>query len=342
MKVGTILGPRVGAPAQIELAEQLGYERTWVFDSPALFADPWMTLARAADRTSSIRLGVSVITPRMRHLIANAGAIATLAALAPGRVDVVIGAGFTSQAMIGKGPVRWREVEEYAVALRALLRGEAIDWDGGVVALRPGRLTGLAVPCEVPIWVAAHGPKGYAVGARVGDGILTNPGHGAGDGSGGGDPDGAGAADGDRPDVERWAQFNATVLDEDEALDSDRVIDAGGPPAALHLHLGDGGAARGTPEAAAFAARLEAIDPRVRHLEMHRGHLAEVTDLERDLLTPDLIAGTTATGTPEQVRAAAAAVEAEGFAGIVYAPMGPDVPRELRTMAAVLGLGARV
>jgi hypothetical protein len=26
--------------------------------------------------------------------------------------------------MIGKGPVRWREVEEYALALRALLRGE--------------------------------------------------------------------------------------------------------------------------------------------------------------------------------------------------------------------------
>jgi alkanesulfonate monooxygenase SsuD/methylene tetrahydromethanopterin reductase-like flavin-dependent oxidoreductase (luciferase family) len=44
-------------PTKIELAERLGYERAWVFDSPALFADPWMTLARAADRTTSIRLG---------------------------------------------------------------------------------------------------------------------------------------------------------------------------------------------------------------------------------------------------------------------------------------------
>ena len=289
MKVGAILGPRVDTPAQIELAEELGYDRAWVFDSPALFADPWMTLARAADRTSQIRVGVSVITPRMRHLIANAGAIATLAALAPGRVDVVIGAGFTSQAMIGKGPVRWAEVEEYAVALRALLRGEAIDWNEGVVALRPGKLTGLKVPCEVPILVAAHGPKGYAVGARVGDGIITNPGHGSGDGEDLG--------------IERWAQFNATILAADEALDSDRVIDAGGPPAALHLHLGDGGAARGSAEAAAYAERLEAIDPRVRHLEMHRGHLAEVTDLERDLVTAELIARTTSTGTAEQVRA---------------------------------------
>jgi 5,10-methylenetetrahydromethanopterin reductase len=326
VKVGAILGPRVDTPAQIELAEGLGYDRAWVFDSPALFADPWMTLARAADRTSRIRLGVSVITPRMRHLIANAGAIATLAALAPGRVDVVIGAGFTSQAMIGKGPVRWREVEEYAVALRALLGGESLDWDGGVVALRPGKLTGLKVPCEVPIWVAAHGPKGYAVGARIADGIITNPGHGSGDGGAGGVP--------------LWAQFNATVLDDGEALDSERVIDAGGPPAALHLHLGDAGAARGSVEAAAYAERLEAIDPRVRHLEMHRGHLAEVTDLERDLVTAELIAQTTSTGTPDQVRAAVAAIAAEGFAGIVYAPMGPDVPSELQTMADLLGLSA--
>jgi len=54
---------RPTVPTKIELAERLGYERACVFDSPALFADPWMTLARAADRTSSIRLGVSVITP---------------------------------------------------------------------------------------------------------------------------------------------------------------------------------------------------------------------------------------------------------------------------------------
>jgi 5,10-methylenetetrahydromethanopterin reductase len=329
VKVGAILGPRVDAPAQIVLAERLGYERAWVFDSPALFADPWMTLARAADGTSRIRLGVAVITPRMRHLIANAGAIATLSALAPGRVDVVIGAGFTSQAMVGKGPVRWAEVEEYAVALRALLRGEAIDWDGGVVALRPGKLTGLAVPCEVPIWVAAHGPKGYAVGERVGDAILTNPGHGE------GGEDGAGG-----PRIERWAQFNATILGDGEALDSERVIDAGGPPAALHLHLGDGGAARGSAEATAYAERLAAIDARVRHLEMHRGHLAEVTELERDLVTAELIARTTSTGTAAEVRAHLAAIAAEGFAGIVYAPMGPDVPGELRAMAELLELAA--
>jgi hypothetical protein len=38
------------------------------------------------------------------------------------------------------------------------------------------------------------------------------------------------------------------------------------------------------------------------------------------------------------VRAGVAAIEAEGFAGVLYAPMGPDVPGELEAMAELLGL----
>jgi alkanesulfonate monooxygenase SsuD/methylene tetrahydromethanopterin reductase-like flavin-dependent oxidoreductase (luciferase family) len=71
---------------------------------------------------------------------------------------------------------------------------------------------------------------------------------------------------------------------------------------------------------------------------MHRGHLAEVTDLERDLITAELMSRTTSTGTPDQVRDNLATVEDEGFTGIVYAPMGPDIAHELRAMAELLEL----
>jgi hypothetical protein len=118
------------------------------------------------------------------------------------------------------------------------------------------------------------------------------------------DDDGAG----DHPGatIERWAQFNATILREGEALDSERVIDAGGPPA------------RPPP-------RDAPRPPRRSHRSGARpGH-------------PELIARTTSTGTPEQVWAGVAAIEAEGFAGVVCAPMGPDVPGELEAMAELLG-----
>src|SRR5580692_4460455 len=104
MKIGCIFPPTVDTPDHIAAAEALGYEFGFVYDSPAFLADAWMTLARAAERTSRITIGVAVITPRLRHLIANAGAIATLATLAPGRTEVVVGSGFTSQLMLGEGP----------------------------------------------------------------------------------------------------------------------------------------------------------------------------------------------------------------------------------------------
>lgn len=158
MEIGCIFAPSTGTPQHIAEAERLGYTCAYAYDSPALFADAWTTLGRAADRTSRIRLGVCVITPYLRHLVANAGAAATLAALAPGRVDVVVGVGFTTAALLGRRASRWSEVERYIVALRALLAGEEIDWDGVRVALTFPENSGLA-PGEVPILAAAHGPR---------------------------------------------------------------------------------------------------------------------------------------------------------------------------------------
>ena len=55
--------------------EQLGYHRAWLNDSPALYWDPWMTLALAAERTERIGLGVSVVVPSLRHVLVTASAL---------------------------------------------------------------------------------------------------------------------------------------------------------------------------------------------------------------------------------------------------------------------------
>ena len=85
----------MATPEHVQIAEELGYERAWLYDSPALYPDVWATLARAAERTERIGLGPAVLVPSLRHPIVNAAAIATLDALAPGRVAVALGAGFT-------------------------------------------------------------------------------------------------------------------------------------------------------------------------------------------------------------------------------------------------------
>jgi 5,10-methylenetetrahydromethanopterin reductase len=324
MELGCLFPPTMQTPAHIERAEALGYRRAFVYDSPAFLADPWITVALAAERTSRISLGVCAITPRLRHVAAAAGALATLAALAPDRIEVVVGSGFTSQLMLAQRPARWADVEAYAAALRALLAGAETEWDGAVIGLKHGPLSGVPLPAGVRMHIAAHGPRGYAAAERLGCGIVTNISH---RGSHPGPPD-MGIVQ---------VLYYGTVLDPGESAASDRVMDAAGPYAAFQLHIGEHGIAAQAPERAAFASAIARIDPRRRHLEIHRGHLIELTEWERPVVSPGLITLTTGTGTADDVRGHLARIAASGARGVLYGPMGPDIPRELAAFAAAAG-----
>jgi 5,10-methylenetetrahydromethanopterin reductase len=91
MDISCAFAPVPETPEHIALAERLRYRRAWVFDTPALQLDVWMTLARAAERTARIELGTGVLIPSLRHVVATAAAVATLVEFAPGRVNVGIG-----------------------------------------------------------------------------------------------------------------------------------------------------------------------------------------------------------------------------------------------------------
>lgn len=323
MEYGCIFATSIRTPEYIAEAERLGFAYAYVYDSPQVYADAWMMLALAARQTSTINLGVSVITPRLRHLVANAGALATLAALAPGRVQVTVGAGFTSAELLGKRAAPWSEVESYIKALRALIAGKEIEWEGRQIALSHHENAGIP-PCpDVAIFAAAHGPKGYAVAKECADGIVTNPGHGA-------DP---------VPfDGRCMVMVLGTVLDPGESLDSDRVVDAAGPGAALALHLGPIGPLAGTSEAEEYHRWLADVPESTRHLELHRAHLIGLTPKERELMTPTVITAGTTTGDPTRWEARLAEIDGSGAAAVLYQPAGRDIMREMRAFAAVAGL----
>ena len=111
MDISCAIPPVPDTPDHIALAERLGYRRAWVYDTPALQLDVWMTLGRAAERTRRIELGPGVLIPSLRHVLVTASAVATLVELAPGRVNVGIGSGFTGRLAMGSGRTRggsWR------------------------------------------------------------------------------------------------------------------------------------------------------------------------------------------------------------------------------------------
>jgi hypothetical protein len=102
-------------PAHVELAEQLGFVRAWLYDTPQQSPDVWMCLALAAQRTRSIGLGPGVLVPTLRHPMVNAAAAAALERIAPGRVAVGFGTGHTGRRAMGQPkPIPWNYMSRSA------------------------------------------------------------------------------------------------------------------------------------------------------------------------------------------------------------------------------------
>jgi 5,10-methylenetetrahydromethanopterin reductase len=161
-------------PEHIRIAESLGYERAWCYDSPALYPDVWVQLCRAAERTSTIGLGPGVLIPSLRHPMVTAAAIGTLVDIAgPERVAVAVGSGFTGRYSMGQRPLKWADVATYVRTVRALLRGETVTWDGGKMRMMQPAGFGPARPIEVPFILGASGPKGIAAAREVADGVFV-------------------------------------------------------------------------------------------------------------------------------------------------------------------------
>jgi len=147
-------------------AEALGFDRIGVWDSPALYREPWLTLGAVAAATGRIDLGTWVTNPLTRHPVVTAAAAATLDDLAPGRVVLGIGTGDSGVYGLGGTAATLERLAEYVTAVRSLLHDGSAEWQGTRVTLPwAGRR-------DVRILVAAHGARSIRVAARVGDGAV--------------------------------------------------------------------------------------------------------------------------------------------------------------------------
>lgn len=54
MKISRGIVPSLDSVQQATLAEELGDDRAWLYDSPAIDADIWVTMARVAEHTDRI------------------------------------------------------------------------------------------------------------------------------------------------------------------------------------------------------------------------------------------------------------------------------------------------
>src|SRR5689334_1182155 len=129
VKFGAGLFPTAPTPDVLRagiLAEELGFDSLWVADTHLIWRDVYVLLGALAARTSRIALGPGVTHAQVRHVSLTAAAIASLAELAPGRVNLGLGVGDSGPANMGLPRASLAELEQAIKDIRALLKGEQI------------------------------------------------------------------------------------------------------------------------------------------------------------------------------------------------------------------------
>jgi len=153
------------------LAEELGYEAFAVPEGWGLDSTP--LIAEIALRTSRIRLVSGVLSVWGRTPATLAMTAATLQQVCEGRY--VLGLGASTRALaegfhdtpFERPAAKLRDV---VTEVRSLLAGEPVSLRR-VPGARPLRLSP-PPPSEVPVWVAALGPRSIRVAAELGDGWI--------------------------------------------------------------------------------------------------------------------------------------------------------------------------
>jgi 5,10-methylenetetrahydromethanopterin reductase len=329
MKLSCVFAPLMDTPDNIAIAEKLGFERAWIFDTPHQSPDVFMMLCRAAERTDRIGLGPGVLVPSLRHPMVAAAATATLATLAPGRVAIAFGTGFTGRSALGEKPLTWDYVSRYIVTYRGLIRGEVVDWEGAKMKMFAAEDDLAHAASDVPILLSALGPKGEAIARSMElDGLMS-----------------FGAAVPGMVDFD-WSvlQVGGTVVDDNEDLGSEHVRAAAGAAWAVNYHAAHdfrGGleAVRTIPGGHAWADVIQKTPEDDRHFAIHDGHLMHLNEADQAAWGQggsSIITDVTFTGGAGRLRGLVDDYARLGVTELAVMTSGPDIPGELERYANAL------
>lgn len=146
-------------------AEELGFDQVWFPDSQLLWRDVFTALTAAALGTERIGLGSAVTNVVTRHPAVVASAARSVAELAPGRFTLGLGVGNSSVGPVGMRSSTGAELRAGIATLRALLKGQECDFNGVRSRLRDP-------DPDVPIHVAASGPRNLRLAGEIADGVI--------------------------------------------------------------------------------------------------------------------------------------------------------------------------
>jgi len=166
-----------------QATEEMGFDHAWTYDHlvwGGLPESPWVgampTLTAAAMVTSTVRLGTLVAAPNFRHPVAFHREVQALDDISGGRLVLGVGTGGDVDSLIlGDPPLTVKErvdrFQEFTDLLVRLRTEDHVTSSGRWFSAADART--LPPLGDVPLVVAANGPRSLRYAARTGDGWVT-------------------------------------------------------------------------------------------------------------------------------------------------------------------------
>jgi 5,10-methylenetetrahydromethanopterin reductase len=179
----------VGAPSVPEMvklaqrAEERGFDSIWVAET-RMTRDGFVPLAAIAAATKRARVGTGIVNVYTRNPVVLAISFVALEELAPGRVQMGLGAGsplvLAPQGIPFERPLT--RLREYCDVVPRLIRGEELRYQGEAVHLAGARLEDVlskqdeigGARTRLPLWLGVTGPKALEYAGSVADGVMMN------------------------------------------------------------------------------------------------------------------------------------------------------------------------
>jgi probable F420-dependent oxidoreductase len=120
------------------------------------------------EHTTNMRFGPLVTNPGVRDWSVAASLFGTLALQSDGRFDMGLGRGDSSRRVLGKKPETVDTMVSFADSVKRLIRGETVQYSDQYAEVQFPWTNGY----ELPVWIAAYGPKALAAAGTSADGLI--------------------------------------------------------------------------------------------------------------------------------------------------------------------------
>ncbi|HLI08614.1 MAG TPA: LLM class flavin-dependent oxidoreductase [Ktedonobacteraceae bacterium] len=159
---------------KVKIADELGFDSIWLGESWGY--ELFTSMADLVRSTKRIKIGAGIANIFSRSPALIASTVATLDERSGGRI--MLGLGPSGALVIEhwhgvpfEKPVR--RTREYVEIIRTILRGEKLVYHGEIFNLERGFKLRFTPPrADLPIYIAAMGPKNVVQSGEIADGIL--------------------------------------------------------------------------------------------------------------------------------------------------------------------------